>query len=626
MTMKILAPLMVLLLALSPLVAQAQSAPIDVVDVRADGFPRVVVRLRDSPDVTSGLQPNQVSVLENNQAQPSADVQQLRDTAVPTSVALTIDVSDNVSDQSKLAAKAFTTQMRPIDKVAIISFADEVIVPQPLTPDRQLLARAIDLLTPGGSTRLYDAVAQGLTQLSLSPGGSRALVVLTDGKDTVSERRISDDVAQAVRLAVPIYAIGLGPEVDTAVLQQFAEQTGGHYYAAPTTQDLTDAFRQISHQLGAEYQVSWVSNATITSTSDVPVQINMARTDGSQASVNLTYTQPAFTARIGNAPSNPVQALVAVVPSAAPSEQQILMAGLLAGFGVLLLVFGAARRRAHRQLQARLATFVSGRPTTSAPGFTLYRSHLNPMTVTAATFTARLLPSRLITWLRRNLVQAGYPSDRHLGLFLVTGALLTIVAGTLTYVFLQSTSSPLNAALLSLVAALLGSYLPYMWLRRRVAARQKSLMRALPDALDLMVISVTAGLSLDTAMAEVVRKWDGDLSREFNQVLNEMRMGYSRRDAFRNLSDRVQLQDIQILVAAILQADDVGSNISDVLSAQADQLRIRRHHLAEELARKAPIKMLIPMVFLIFPALFAVVIAPAAIQIVGVLGGLSIHA
>jgi tight adherence protein C len=635
--MKVLAPLIAIFVALLPLIpVQAQSAPLDIVDVRADGFPRIVVRLRDSPGAVSGLQPDQLRVLENGQGQPSADIQQLRNPAIPTSIALALDVSGSMSDQNKLvaaqtAAKAFITQIRPIDKVALVSFADEVIVPQPLTSDRQLLTRSIDQLTPGGNTSLYDAVAQGLTQLSLSPSGSRALVVLTDGNDTASERQLSDDIAQAVQLAAPIYAIGLGSDADTEVLQQFATESGGHYYSAPTSSDLTDAFRLISHQLGAEYQVSWISNSSITSNSDVPVQISLAHTDGSQSSVDLAYTPPAFAVKTQTAPANPLQVLREIVPAAAPTEQQILIAGALAGLGVLLLVVGVARRRANLKQQSRLLSYVAGQPLTNAnQGLTFYRTKLSPMTVTAATLTARLLPNRLLTWLRGRLIQAGYPSDRHLGIFLATELVLAVLLGGLAYVLLQGSAiaarSPSASPLFASLAALLGGYLPYIWLRRRVESRQKSIMRALPDALDLMVISVTAGLSLDTAMAEVVQKWDGDLSRELNQVLNEIRMGVSRRDAFRNLVDRTKIPDIQLLVAAILQADEVGSNISDVLSVQADQLRIRRHHLAEELARKAPIKMLVPMVLLIFPAMFAVVLAPAIIQVHGVLGSFVHHA
>jgi tight adherence protein C len=175
------------------------------------------------------------------------------------------------------------------------------------------------------------------------------------------------------------------------------------------------------------------------------------------------------------------------------------------------------------------------------------------------------------------------------------------------------------------VLALLGTYLPYVWLRRRVEWRKRMLLRALPDALDLMSISVSAGLSLDTAMAEVAQKWQGELSRELNQVLNEIRMGASRREALRSLADRARLPDLQLLVAGLLQADELGGNVSDVLSVQAEQLRIRRRQIAEEKARKAPVKMLIPLVFFIFPAMFVVVLAPAFLQIGSVLGGLAHH-
>jgi tight adherence protein C len=151
-------------------------------------------------------------------------------------------------------------------------------------------------------------------------------------------------------------------------------------------------------------------------------------------------------------------------------------------------------------------------------------------------------------------------------------------------------------------------------------------MRALPDALDLMSISVTAGLSLDSAMAEVVEKWDGELSREFNQVLNEMRMGASRRQALRDMTERTQLQDIQVLVAALLQADEIGANVSETLSIQSAHLRIRRRQLAEEKARKAPVKMLVPLIAFIFPAMFVVVLAPGFLQIVSVLRSVGHHA
>jgi tight adherence protein C len=629
--MKLLTVLTTLILALVPLAsAHAQSAPLDVQEVRTDAFPRIVVRLRESPDaVQATLDPNHLTVLENGQEQPSADVRQLRSPTTPTSIALAIDTSGSMAEQDKfaaaqVAAKAFASQIRPIDKVAVISFSDEVNVPQFLTADRQLVNRSIDQLTPGGNTSLYDAVAQGLTQLSLSPAGSRALVVLTDGNDTASERQALDDIAQAVQMAVPIYAIGLGDDADAKILEQFAKETGGQYYHAPAARDLSNVFRLISRQLSAEYQVSWISTTNHTSTADVPIEINIAHTDGTQTSASLAYAPPAFAIRsTQQAPA--FQALREIAPALAPTEQQVMLAGALAGLGVFVLTFGIIRRRGGKRLHARLSAVISGNQT-EADKFALRRTHLSPVTAAAANVTGRLLPSRLITYLRYRMVQAGYQQDRQVGVFLALELLLAILVGALVYLFIQSrgffNNSPAAVLALTAFAILVGGYLPYMWLRRRVDSRQKSLMRALPDALDLMVISVTAGLSLDTAMSEVVRKWDGDLSREFNQILNEMRMGVSRRDALRNFADRTRLQDIQLLVAALLQADEMGSDISEVLSAQADQLRIRRHHYSEERARKAPVKMLLPMVGLIFPAMFAILLAPGFLQLTSALNNL----
>jgi tight adherence protein C len=608
-------------MALLPLAsAHAQSVPLDIQEVRTDAFPRVVVRLREAPDTAlAPLDPSHLTVLENGQPQASAEIRQLRNPAIPTSVALAIDTSASMADNGKFAAakaaaKAFVAQLRPIDKVVLITFADGVDVPQFLTGDHALVNKAIDNLTVGGKASQYDGVAQGLTQLSLSPAGSRALVVLTDGHDTTSERTVSDDISQAVALAVPIYAIGLGDDADTKVLTQFASESGGHYYQAPNASDLSNAFGLISQQLAAEYQVSWLSNA---STPDVAVQINLSHTDGSQTSANLSYTAPSWAVKSTEpAPIPAFQALQEIAPTLAPTEQQAIMAGLFAGLGVLILTFGVAARNRSKRLQARLFSVFNDRPT-AEDKLGLQRANLDPVTTAAANVTGRLLPSRLLTYLRFRLIQAGYPKDRHLATFLATQLMIGVAFGFLTYFFGRGAMASSPTALIgcTFLAVVFGGYLPFMWLRRACDARQKRILRALPDALDLMVVSVTAGLSLDTSMQEVVRKWEGDLTREFNQILNEMRMGVSRRDALTAFAKRTALQDIQLLVAAILQADEMGSDISEVLSTQADQLRIRRHHLAEERARKAPIKMLIPMVALIFPAMFAILLAPGFLQL-----------
>jgi tight adherence protein C len=169
--------------------------------------------------------------------------------------------------------------------------------------------------------------------------------------------------------------------------------------------------------------------------------------------------------------------------------------------------------------------------------------------------------------------------------------------------------------LLALVGAGIGYIGPEFWLGRRVKARQKAILIGIPDALDLLTISVRAGLGFDAALGKVVEKLKGPLVDEFRRALAEVRVGKARREALRDIVPRTEVQPLTNFIGAIIQAEQLGVSISKVLQVQSEQLRIERRQRAEEQAAQAPIKMLFPLVGCIFPSLFVVILGPALILI-----------
>jgi len=183
--------------------------------------------------------------------------------------------------------------------------------------------------------------------------------------------------------------------------------------------------------------------------------------------------------------------------------------------------------------------------------------------------------------------------------------------------------NPQAVMIIPLVLAMVGFYLPNLWLRLKIAARKEKIMECFPDALDLMVICVEAGMGLDQAINRVGEEMKLNcppLSDEFKTLNMEMRMGKSRRDALRNMAARTELDDVNSLVTLLIQTDQFGTSIAQALRVHSDSMRVQRRQRAEEKAAKLPLKLLFPLIFFIFPSLFVVIMGPAMIQVFRVLG------
>jgi len=297
----------------------------------------------------------------------------------------------------------------------------------------------------------------------------------------------------------------------------------------------------------------------------------------------------------------------------------IMLAGLILVLGIGLMLFALSRMRQPDAIGDRLNQFTERAMTLEELELQQPFSQrvIMPAAKTLLALLGKYGPKQSAERLRENLQQAGNPGGITPAMFVGLRVVLALVLGVIvTLVTFRSMALP-QALMYSAIGFVLGYMLPVIWLGRQITQRKKNITKALPDALDLLCISVEAGLAFDLALQRVTAKWDDELSREFKKVLSDVRLGRTRREALKDLGTRTGVEDVQTFCAAIIQADQLGVSMSKILRLQADQMRVRRRQRAEEAAQKAPIKMLFPMVFLIFPALFVVILGPAVPRIMG---------
>jgi tight adherence protein C len=246
----------------------------------------------------------------------------------------------------------------------------------------------------------------------------------------------------------------------------------------------------------------------------------------------------------------------------------------------------------------------------------LFDRTLRPLVSRLTGVAQRVSSPRQVSRTNRRLLQAGEPGGMRTTEFVAVKLLFagaSLVLGFLLFGVLGG--GGLMGIVLAGAMGAIFYLIPELWLSRTVSRRQQSMLLALPDTLDLLTISVRAGLGFDGALAKVVEKTRGPLAEEFQRALAEIRVGKPRREALRDMAARADLPPLTNFVGAIIQADQLGVAISQVLTVQSEQLRIERRQRAEELAAKAPIKMLFPLVGCIFPSMFIVILGPAIILI-----------
>jgi tight adherence protein C len=280
------------------------------------------------------------------------------------------------------------------------------------------------------------------------------------------------------------------------------------------------------------------------------------------------------------------------------------------------------KQRAVRMLESQ----VAGPSGTTNPTIDLREEQMSenfgtrvlvPVVSKAGRFARRITPVDARDRIENKLLLAGSPAgwdaERVLA-FKIIGAVAGFV-GALLLLQIMSFSSFLQLVIIALLT-FVGFIVPDTILNSRVEDRKKEILRSLSDTLDLLTISVEAGLSLNAAIAMVVRNVPGVLSQEFARMLQEIQLGVPRSDSFRHLAERTDVEELNAFALAMVQADVFGVSIASVLRTQAAQLRIKRRQSIEAKAAQTPVKIVFPLILCILPALFVVIVGPGAIQIV----------
>ncbi len=233
--------------------------------------------------------------------------------------------------------------------------------------------------------------------------------------------------------------------------------------------------------------------------------------------------------------------------------------------------------------------------------------------------SARFTPQHQLETVTKQLALAGNPGRLDASTFLALRFVLAGVLGGVILLLSLVGKWPFSRQVLFVGgAAIMGYILPQRYLSSTIQKRQKNIRKAMPDALDLLTICVEAGLGLDAAMSKVAEKWDNELSQAFGRAIREIQLGKARREALRDMAERIGIPEMTSFVAALIQTETLGVSMAKVLRIQSEQMRLKRRQRAEEEAHKAPTKMLMPLVGLIFPTLFIILLTPAALRLMKV--------
>ena len=282
-----------------------------------------------------------------------------------------------------------------------------------------------------------------------------------------------------------------------------------------------------------------------------------------------------------------------------------------------LVVVGLRNSQRVDPLEERLAEFAERGELASLHEIEMSQPFLEriiiPMANKLGELALRITPQKALDQIQSKLEMAGNPRGIEPTTFFAARFILAVVLGGLMLLVYWGEPFTLTNFIIIIGTTAFGFIMPNMLIDAKIARRQENVRKALPDALDLLTICVEAGLGFDAAMRKVADKWDNELSIAFSRALQEMQLGKLRREALRDMAERIGASEFESFVAAVIQSEQLGVSMAKILRIQADDMRVRRRQRAEQAAQRAPVLMLLPMAFLIFPTIMIIMMGPAVL-------------
>ncbi|HEY5539827.1 MAG TPA: VWA domain-containing protein [Coriobacteriia bacterium] len=580
-----------------PATAVAQNTGLSVYDVATTGYPTVEFKVGLPPLLTAGGGEPQFSVKENGQPASGVRAKALTGPANAAHVILLIDTSGSMTgkpmDDAKASARAFIQSLGPDAQVAVVSFANAPRTVTGFTSSRAALDAAIASLNAKGSTAVYDAIVSAAGLMPATAAGQRAIVLLSDGGDTVSSADFETARSAVVDAGAPVYAVDLRSKEDNPqALQAIADGSGGRLMSVAQSSELSGLFASIASEIRNAWLVSYTSGKP--HTKDIELEVS-ASAAGEVKVATIAFPNPVYATADPASVSGVTVAKVTADPVLFATIAGLIFVSiaLLVGAVLLLLVRGKANLGQLEYYDQLHAEAVTG-PETGGPADQVASRIVDAVGHAAGKRGITALVAHRLELAGLPLRAAEYMTI-HIVVVALSGAVVELLTGSLLW---------------SLVVVLLATLGPIIGLGLAITSRRTRFEAQLPDVLNMVAGSLRGGWGIQQALGLVVQQAAPPAAPEFKRVEAETRLGMPLEQSLQRMADRFESADFQSAVTAISIQREVGGNLAAVLDIVATTIRDRaalvRHVSSLTAESRLSAYILIGLPFLILGVLFLI--------------------